>query len=210
MEGPFRYDPIRDRYRDARGRYVTRRAVRDALDSRLDAGQLNARTLTESLRRREIAIAEWQLGMGRLVRTSHLQAAAAARGGWAQMSAAEYGAVGARVRDQYKYLRNFAAQLEAGLPRDGMIVTRALQYVASARGAYHQIERTQMLTRGFAEEVNRLSQAEHCEGDNSCVEQTERGWVPIGALVAIGERICRKFCRCYLVYRNPATGEIAA
>jgi hypothetical protein len=67
-----------------------------------------------------------------------------------------------------------------------------------------------MRDRGYDEESNLLAPAEHCEGQGSCVEQTTRGWVPVGSLIPIGGRLCVTNCKCQIRYRNSETGEIAA
>lgn len=205
MPERFRYEARNDRYRDTKtGRYLPRRAVREAVDGALDRGALDARGLADALRTRKLSIGDWELSMRRLIKNGHLAAAAAARGGWGRLSPADYGRVGQAVRGQYEYLRNFAREIEAGLPLDGRFASRSTLYAEAARNHYHAHERAQAATRGFDEERNVLHVAEHCDG---CLEQDARGWVAIGELVPVGQRTCMARCKCSIEYRNSQTGE---
>ena len=66
-----------------------------------------------------------------------------------------------------------------------------------------EIKQRGMMEQGKTECRNVLGPADHCEGANSCIEQTAKGWVPIGggAMVPIGSRLCLSNCRCRLEYR---------
>ena len=202
---PFRWDG--SRYRDARGRYIPAAEVRRILDRALDSGQLNARTLSEKLRAREIDVREWQAGMSRIVKRAQIQSAASAVGGVQQMSPALYGAAGAKIKEQYRYLQRFADELAAGLPRDGRMLMRAGMYADAGRATYHTFERRRMQQRGFDEKRNRRFPGDSCPG---CVEAEDAGWVAIDSreVPEIGGRECRTNCRCRWSYRNSSTGDV--
>jgi hypothetical protein len=191
------------RYRSAlTGRYVSPREVRTALDTALRNTQPLARMLADDLRAGRVSRQEWAVRMRELVRSTHLMSSAAARGGWAQMTPEAYGQVGAAVREQYRYLDPFIAEVEAGLPLDGRFTARAAMYAQAGRNTFHRAERAVMLGQGMREERNVLDrEAVHCEGPNSCPEQSARGWVPIGNLLPVGSRLCITACRCRMEYR---------
>lgn len=209
---PFRYDPVRDRYRDARGRYLSRVDVRRALDTAFEGSQDVAGALAVSLREGRIGLREWQTGMIGVIKRTHLQAAAAAKGGWSQLSPADFGRVGAAIKEQYRYLRAFAAQMEAGSPADGRFEVRSRMYGHAARRHFHAVQREQMRVRGFDEERNVRTARESCAGASAgrigCVDASRRGWVPIGDLPAVGARICLTQCLCFIEYRSSATGAV--
>lgn len=146
-----------------------------------------------------ISVADWRERMAAHIKATHLYSAALPRGGWAQLTAADFGRVGRLVRIQYEYLNNFATQLAAGLPTDGRFLARARMYQNAAREVYHVAERVEMKdVQGLEEERNILAQADHCD---VCLEETAKGWVPIGSLRPIGRRTCLTNCLCRIRYR---------
>lgn len=70
-------------------------------------------------------------------------------------------------------------------------------YGQQSRVAFERAYNRDQSQRGYRYERNMLHATEHCA---VCVEQTGRGWVPIGTLVPIGSRTCRSNDRCTLSY----------
>lgn len=196
----FAWNAGASRYiRRSTGQFVTRATVRRALERALVNAKLEMRGLSQSLAAREISIATWQLGMAEGLRATHLYAAAIARGGFAQLTAEDYGRVGTLLRSRFLFLNRFAGQLEDGLLLDGRFLQRAGMYIDAARTAFQHAERAEMQeNQGMTEERNVLSDAEHCDG---CLDATDEGWVPIGELPDIGARDCLTNCQCEIEYR---------
>jgi hypothetical protein len=195
----IRYNPAAGRYVDGSGRFVRQEAVRFALDAALESAEGNVKGLAERLRSGALTVAEWQVAMAREVKSVHLASAALAKGGWAQMAPADYGRAGLLLRGQYAYLREFARQVAAGTQRpDGTLARRAAMYVQAGRNTYHLTERKDQALRGRTEERSILGVADHCR---ECLQEAARGWVPLGELVPIGQRICKTQCRCLVEYR---------
>ena len=185
-------------------RYVSREQVRQALDIALDRSRNEVARLSRELVAGRINLADWQTSVAREVKSMHMCSAALAKGGWAQLTPQDTGRVGRILRDEYAYLANFAQQVKSGQQRlDGSLVTRANLYAQAPRGTYHTIEQRGMMEQGKTECRNVLGPADHCEGANSCIEQTAKGWVSLsgGAMVPIGRRLCLANCRCRLEYR---------
>lgn len=198
----YRWNPIAGRYIDGGGRFVSWRSVRIALDAVLDGAERDIKDASARLQAGQITLGEWREVMRTSIKSIHLASAASVMGGWAQMSPADYGRVGKIVRGEYEYLRRFVRQIQRGLPLDGRFLQRTGLYAQSGRTTYHETERAERAKRGLTEERNILEKsAHHCTGANSCPEETRRGWVPIGSLVAIGKRKCKANCRCYVEYR---------
>lgn len=191
------------RYRSlATGRYVSRATVRRALDTALARSQVDILRLGRDLQAGRLTLAEWQVATARQLKAAHLASAAAARGGWAQMTQADYGRVGHRLRDEYAYLSRLAGQIADGTQAlDGRLLTRLTLYAQGPRGTYHEQERAGMREAGYTEERNILGGADHCAG---CQAETARGWVRIGrgGIVPIGQRQCLANCRCSIAYRR--------
>lgn len=115
------------------------------------------------------------------------------------MSPADYGRLGPRLKEQYKYLGKFAKEIEKGLPLDGRFMQRMKLYSQSGRVSFDAIQRAEMIKRGMREERNILHKADHCR---DCLEETAKGWVPIGTLTLIGHRQCRSNDRCSKEFRR--------
>jgi hypothetical protein len=195
----FRWNERAARYVAPSGRYVSRAAVRDALDAALDHSAQTIRALTEGLRTSAVALPDWRLQMAREVKSVHLASAALAKGGWAQMAPADLGRVGQRLREQYAFLDRFAAEVESGAQRrDGTLVRRADLYIQAGRGTFHATEQREMGLRGMTEERSLRHAGDSCPG---CVDEAARGWVALGDLVPVGARDCLGRCRCAVSYR---------
>lgn len=123
------------------------------------------------------------------------------------MTPQRWGAIGPAVREQYQYLRDFAAQIASGeQPLNGSLPARARQYGQSSRVQFERVRGEGQQRRGYQSERNVLHAGESCA---SCRAQTARGWVPIGSLVPVGSRTCRGNCKCEIRYRREPA-ELAA
>lgn len=193
-------------YRGPNGRILSQATVREALDAYVDASENVTKVLADLLRNQQISLADWQLQMRAHIKDVHLAAAAAQRGGWQNMTQADFGRVGQRIRIQYEYLDNFAKQIADGTqPLDGRFLVRAQMYTDASIATYDRFEVNAFRLAGFDEESNVLEPGVvHCGG---CLNETARGWVPTGTLVPIGERTCLTRCRCGKIYRSSTTGE---
>ena len=202
LTSSFGWNEVAGRYIDlATGRFIPFLDVRDSLEEVMDASGLRMNALTDSLINEQISLAEWQLGMMEEIKTSHTAAAAAARGGWAQMSQADWGATGRLIRTQYDFLRNFANEIASGKQRlDGTARFRTDLYARAARGTFEETRRRyERLMNGMEEERRVLGEADHCKG---CLAQAKLGWQPIGTLDPIGAEECVTNCHCTFIYRK--------
>lgn len=196
---PYLWNGLSGRFRNPdTGRFISRVEVRDAVDRIILASQRRVQTASDEVRAGRISLDEWLATMRQELKRTQLDAEMLARGGRAQMTQADFGRVGARVRTQYGYLRDFAQQLKDGAIRtDGTMINRAKMYSASARVGFHESLGETLAAIGYTQEKNILHVAEHC---GLCVSETERGWVPIGSLIPIGERTCMGNDRCSISY----------
>lgn len=103
------------------------------------------------------------------------------------------------IRLQLAYLDRLISDLQSGRQLlDGSFLRRFAMYAGSGWAALQELARQEAFMDGKREERNRLGVAEHCGG---CIEETEKGWVPIGTLVPIGSRDCLSNCRCHMEFR---------
>lgn len=204
----FRFDPAAGRYRGSSGRFLPSSTIRGWIDRTLDTHTRAIADLTEQFRAREITLGEWEQRMRVELKHIHVYSGMAALGGRSQLTQADYGRIGARLREQYAFLTRLADEIQAGrVLADGRLTNRARLFAQMGRATFHAVERVEMLARGWDLEENVLANAEHCSG---CLAETARGRVPIGALVPIGQRPCLSNDRCRIRYSRSLTGEIAA
>jgi hypothetical protein len=196
----YGWDSETGRYRNlATGRWVPDKTIKNAVERQVQKARQNMTSLSEQLRNGEVTLQEWRTGMLKEIKTAHIASSVAAKGGWAQMQPSDWGRAGQRVRGQYDYLNKFASEIQYGKqPLDGRFLQRADMYGSAARTTLEATRRADREENGMTEERNVLHPAEHCDG---CLEETDKGWVPIGTLTPIGERECTVNDHCTLAYR---------
>jgi hypothetical protein len=158
----------------------------------------------EALRSGRDSLQEWRTNMRTLIREGHLFATAAAKGGWAQLTQADYGRAGAMIKKEYAFLDRLALRLSQGSqPLDGNFQQYSIMYANAPRETYHQTERDRRTEAGYRYERNVRHSSDSCGG---CVGASARGWVLIGTNPPIGARDCRRNCLCWFEYsvRLPA------
>lgn len=168
----------------------------EAATDRLLAGKMSAR--------------DWQLAMRDVIKDAHLEARMLGVGGKGNMTAADYGAVGGRLAEQYQALGALSQDLVSGRLSAGQVRQRALNRMGSiVRETYRRGTERVDIAAGLTEERNVLEPgAEHCQ---DCLDEAARGWVQTGQVKAIGQRACHANCACTVVRRRPEAqvGRIA-
>jgi len=201
----FRWNQSANRYIAPNGQFLPFERVRGQLDKFITGVTDDMAAVSRSLVSGEIRLAQWQTEMMGLIKEANLAGGALERGGWYQMSQADFGRVGAKVRGEYDFLRNFASEIEAGTQRlDGTLPNRARLYGEQGRVTYYDFSREKAIRDGFDEERSVVTPGENCE---ECIAEESKGWVPIDTLVPIGSRICLSNCNCFMRYRNSASGD---
>ena len=189
------------RYTDlTSGRFVPFATVRNELETVITQSQSNISAISSQLQGGQITLKEWQLSMAREMKAMHTASMASARGGWAQMSQADWGYTGSQLKKQYEYLRNFARQIESGeQPLNGNFMRRSKMYSQAGRDSYEEMRRrAERIYNGKAEERRVLHATESCD---DCIEEAGRDWQPIGTLAPLGTLQCRTNCRCTFEFR---------
>lgn len=196
----YQWDPSTARFRDPdTGRYIARTDVTGVVDNMILQSQRRISVASDLLRGGTMPLGEWQKVMQQEIKRVQLGTEALVRGGWNQMTQADYGRVGARVKEQYAYLSDFTQQIVNGEVRmDGGFMSRARLYAASVRASLHESMTEVVLAAGYTEERNVLHPAEHCV---ECIDQSAAGWVPLGTLVPVGARQCLGNDKCTMRYR---------
>lgn len=199
MDAEWSYDRIAGRYRDERGKFLSKAAVGQLVDKRIDKLESSLKRYTRMLSDGQITLDQWQGSVREAIKTAHIQAAIVGYGGREAMGSAEFGRIGQRLRAEYGYLQNFVSDLLGGRVSAPMAVARIGLYAQSVRGSYWQGTELREQERGFSLMRRKLdAQAQHCQ---DCIDYASRGIVPIGSLPMPGQRCaCRARCKCSVEY----------
>lgn len=201
----FTWSPETGRYRNTEtGKLVSGAAVRDAVDLIADDASEKLRKLAERLRNEELTVAAWQRESMKAIKESQVAAAIAAHGGREQMTASDWGWVGSQVKAQYKYHRDFGAEVADGVIEEigTRIAARNEMYGQAARVTFEAMRERDDRVRGYTEERSVIHSGKPC---TMCAAEAAKGYVTIGEIVPIGSRTCLSRCRCTIERRAPSS-----
>lgn len=198
-ESSWRYDPVSGRYRGANGRFLSQAAISALVDGRINSLKSDLRRYTDMLSRGDLTLDQWQETIRQRLKLSHVQAAIIGNGGRDTMQASDWGRIGQRLREEYRYLQNFASDILAGRVSPAMAIARIGLYAEALRGTYWEGTSIRQGKQGYSLMRRILdSQAKHCQ---DCLNYAARGMVPIGSLPMPGQRCeCRSNCKCTVKY----------
>lgn len=173
--------------------------ARRAVGRIVDAARAELADITRTLVSGASTLSRWFGRMVDHVIPAHL-AAALALLGTPEPPPADAEEMRALVNDQGRLLGRFATAIRLGAQAlDGTAVGRAMLYGAAAWGTAEAVVRGRTRRDGYREERRVLDEAsKHCL---TCPDQAEKGWVPIGTLLPIGQSECGANCRCWFEYR---------
>jgi hypothetical protein len=167
------------------------------LDRYLDAAD-PAKALAEALRGRAVSLADWELGMRRHVKNVTINAISLERGGYANVRPSDWGRAGAIVREQYGYLKGFAADIASGKQKlDGTLARRASLYSQSARNAHYRSKAANMSGK-VTHQMSVRSARDSCW---QCRELDRKVFrIDDTSFPLPGRRVCNHNCQCHLAY----------
>ncbi len=195
----YNYDARLRRYRNAtNGRIVKAEEVRKSVDTLIQAETITMQNHAQDLLDGKINFAEWQIRSMGTIKQLHVAVALAGNGGRNNTTPSDLGYIGSLIKGQYEYFRGMVGDIRKGKqPLNGSLVSRAGSYGLASLHSYELMRRRSAIAQGLQYECNVLGSADSCHGaSNGCVEQTKRGWVKIGELVPVGERLCLYNCHC--------------
>jgi hypothetical protein len=111
---------------------------------------------------------------------------------------ADVAAIVAEANRQVGYLGRFRGEIATAAHLLGpATLARAEMYAGAAWAVGMNVQRAEKTRDGMRFERNILGPSDHCD---QCLSQTLARFVPIGSLLAVGERTCLTRCRCWLSY----------
>lgn len=199
----YTYDPVSSRYRATSGRYVSPEQLHSAVVKMADASSQRLAALATRLQSGSLSLADFQAGLMAEVKTTHLAAAMAAHGGRNMMSQADYGYAGSQIKAQYQYARAWVQDIASGAaPLDGRLVARAKLYGRASVGTFDAVQARDARNSGaLMEERNVLHSGDPCQ---ECPSLSAQGWVSLGTLPRVGQRVCKANCKCSIERRSVA------
>lgn len=103
------------RYRDVRtGRFLTNATITTLRNGLASSREGTIRGLAQMLGRGDLSIQRWELEMREAIKLTHGAEYVFGRGGFRQMTQADWGRVGSIVKDQYSYLNGFSRDIANG------------------------------------------------------------------------------------------------
>lgn len=189
------------RFRDSlTKRFVSKAAVLKLVDEEQARNQVRASGLTRRLIAEKISLSDYQMELARLAKESSVRMAALGVGGRAGLTPQKYGQVGALTRVQYEGIGRFGEQLYRGELTEKQAYQRAKTLVSQGAQLYHRGEKQAKIDSGFTEGNRNVdAQSKHCR---PCLSYITDGWVPINAVVPVGNSCdCGFKCRCKVIYR---------
>ena len=204
------------RYRDQRGRFLSRKAALAMAQDSMEATALSVEILAQYVADGVLSIDDWKASFRNTIKDEYIRQYLSAIGGRARMTQSDFGIIGRMLRDQYAYLDGFAGAMDG--MSEAAIRARMNMYINSAVQANERAN-AQLAQQWGADEVfwDVDEAAENCD---TCLRRGSDGWVKIGdgglyydALDGIetvpgaGDSECLTNCRCTLKYRNSETGQ---
>jgi len=99
------------------------------------------------------------------------------RGGLGAMTQADWGSIGGMLKEQYRYLAEFAKAIAEGKLSEAQILARSRMYINSSREAFERAKARVAALLNLTEEMWVLNpQAENCP---DCIYYSQQGWKPV-------------------------------
>jgi len=193
------YDNRIKRYRSARGAVIAPHRVSEEIERTVARAENRLRLLGRRLTQGKLTLPEWQIASREEIKLLHIATHAVGKGGWQNMTLADWGRVGADIRTQYAYHNRFARDIEAGRAALGQLEFRAGLYAKPARNGFHNNRLREEVAIGAKECRRILNASESC---SACTFWAAKGWIPVTEQPEIGSLVCKAFCKCTVEYRT--------
>lgn len=196
------------------GRFMTNDQARGYLADAIDVSTNRSDTLAGMVAGDPplISPADWREAMRQEIKQQYIKSYLEGRGGVEQMGPVDWGSIGGMLREQYRYLDEFAKLIEDGALSEAQIRARAQMYMESSREAYERANERVQVGLGMDEVRWVLQEAAHCP---DCETFASLGWQRIednpfgGAIPGDGSTQCLSNCKCYREFRKTPERALA-
>jgi hypothetical protein len=160
----FGWNANAGRYVDmATGRFMPREAVFDIVDQSIETLKLETKNFIAGVIDRQVPIEVLHRAAIQEIKLAHLESYAAGRGGWAQMTQADYGRIGQMLRQEYGYLRGFMQDVADGKLSEAQIKARFDKYMNKSMTSFHLGARSAGREAGHTKRIRLLGPTDnHC------------------------------------------------
>ncbi len=200
---PIKFSPRTAQYINTEtGRFIPRASVLTTVEEEITKFESRLTRIANRYNRGQINLAQFQAEMMGQIKTSLIQSASIASGGKGRLNRSTKRVLQSRLRNRFKYLRNFAEQIEKGELTPEQILSRTKSYKESYRATLYDAEKRMRKDLAFNQARRWLDPgAQHCE---DCLRHTTNGkWKPIDEVVSPGNNCrCHGRCRCFIAYRR--------
>lgn len=139
MPPAWNYYRDRNQYQDATtGKFIAQSRVRSLMQRFENKQKETVRAISDRLSNGEISIQRWVFEMRQAIKDAYVVQYTVGKGGYDNMSQADWGRVGGILRQQYQYLNNFAAEAARGDLTPRQIAARAGLYIDSSTQAFER------------------------------------------------------------------------
>jgi hypothetical protein len=176
---------------EKKGQFVSKAQVKVVVQSYIDSHKLKYAEISHQLAIGKIDINQWEKQTAKVMKDITINTY---KIGKPNPNFSDWGKVGAQLKKQYLYLRNFSRQIEKGNLSEGQITARANQYLQAVWSFYNAATREAHKSAGYSWERRNINSKHPCP---QCPEYAALGWQPLGTLPHIGQQCdCQANCKC--------------
>lgn len=206
MPVTYTYDRNLQRYRRDDGKFISTQDIKDLTQYMIGKARVRTESIANALIEGNIELSEWTRQTALELKEIHSQQYLLGRGGLKNMTQRDYGILGARLKKEYQYLNNFAADIRDKPMSIAQFQARLNLYLSSTDASYQIARRESHKKSGFEFERRQLGSSNNCD---PCLSYSSMGWVAIGTLPAIATACdCRANCKCYFEYSKDKPDSI--
>jgi hypothetical protein len=194
----YSYDPNLRKYRNIKtGRFLSQQQIKGLIARRIASANTELQMIGDRLLSGKISLQDWQLQTAGILKIIHSQTFLLGVGGQKNIAFDDYLILARKLKEQYKYFRNFAIACKQGIS-PLQFRNRLGQYLKATKGTYYLGFREAARRSGATHGYRILGDTEHCK---ECLQYASLGNTPIDEIVLPTEKCsCMIECQCNVVF----------
>jgi hypothetical protein len=199
MPPTFVFDSASQRFRytsgDRSGQFVSQAKIKGIVDREyIRSRKAILGAIGDRLISGDLELADWEAEVAQVLKALHINSYTLGKGGIQRLTPRDYGTIGAKIKREYAYLRNFTNAAATGEMSIAQFQNRLRMYADSAFATYQQARVISHRSDGFEWYRNIRNASESC---NECISISAQEWGETGTYAAIGARQCKSGDRCH-------------